>query len=699
MNVRYYKAFKGLDEVLNRVEILTNGSAQAHEVKTTLPTFILNYQQCKKITPVRGAQATIKLISETNFQFADLYTEDVQGYAVKFYRAGKLHWIGWLDSEFYEEKFSDYPPYEVEFSAADFNIWERLKYRDVSEKAYTDIVPLIVHLKRCFEKLNLPFQKLYIGCTTVPNDVVMSASETSLHVLHMMSANFYDEDNEPMTCREVVESVLQPFGLTMVQKDANVYVYDYNTIKQGLPMKRYEFSTFIYEADEIVDFNLGNLVEIGFVSTDGGYGFEEMVNNVTITSSLYANKSIISAEAKESNLSESVAKTETDVLKVEEFSECEEIEKLESLNFIVYTNKDSENTIIGAHGPYNPFGGSDYSKKARFRVKSTIPVISTDSKKYSLLLKMNCYVSGSENPFEYEGKGESDAVMCEVKGNLYTTDGDGSPLYYYQNIWGKHQWLKCSPDFDKACTKLVFCNQTVKGSNIYNRQLTNSNVIDTSKAFESVKQKDYGCGVVIPINSDIYGQIVFEISGAIVYKWMPLDHSDDNFFPNGGEKVKDIIYNGIEIKVVDEKKDDVPTDDYEFKSYVKKKVKSDFDDITLKCISANEEKVPIGKANILKKVADHYELQLSYTRAGQTDILERLLMCTIHSNFTTKNEKVTVDVKMTDNPALSYVSCAPILSGEYLVTGCTLDYHNAKTTITAVGYSDDTARLSNIPYD
>ena len=77
MNVRYYKAFKGLDEVLNRVEILTNGSAQAHEVKTTLPTFILNYQQCKKITPVRGAQATIKLISETNFQFADLYTEDV----------------------------------------------------------------------------------------------------------------------------------------------------------------------------------------------------------------------------------------------------------------------------------------------------------------------------------------------------------------------------------------------------------------------------------------------------------------------------------------------------------------------------------------------------------------------------------------------------------------------------------------------
>lgn len=699
MNVQYYHDFIGDDDVLNRLEILTDSPVTSKVVEATQSPFVLDYQEVKKLNPVWGSQATLGLISETNFQFTDLHTDDMQRRMVKFFRKEKLYWTGWLDAELYNEQISAVPPYEVEFSAADFNIWERLKYRDASDKAYTDIVSLIAHLKRCFDKLNLPFQKLYIGCTTIPKDVVMSASETALHVLYMMSANFYDEDKEPMTCREVVESVLQPFGLMMVQKDANVYIYDYNTIKQGLPMKRYDFATFSYEADEIVDFNLGNLVEIGFASTDGGYGFEEMVNNVTITSSLYANKSIISAEAKEANLSELVTKTETDVLKVEEFSECEEIEKLELLNFIVYTNKDSESTIIGAHGPYNPFGGSDYSKKARFRVKSTIPVISTDSKKYSLLLKMNCYVSGSENPFEYEGKGESDAVMCKVKGNLYTTDGDGTPLYYYQNIWGKHQWLKCSPDFDKACTELVFCNQTVKGSNIYNTQLTNSNVINTSKAFESVKQKDYGRGVVIPINSDIYGQIVFEISGAIVYKWMPLDHSDDNFFPNGGGNVKDIIYNGIEIKVVDDKKDDAPTDDYEFKSYVNKKVKSDFDEITLKCISANEEKVPIGKANILKKVADHYELQLSYTRAGQTDILERLLMCTIHSNFATKNEKVTVDVKMTDNPALSYVSCAPILSGEYLVVGCTLDYHNAKTTITAVGYSDDVAKLSNIPYD
>lgn len=74
-------------------------------------------------------------------------------------------------------------------------------------------------------------------------------------------------------------------------------------------------------------------------------------------------------------------------------------------------------------------------------------------------------------------------------------------------------------------------------------------------------------------------------------------------------------------------------------------------------------------------------------------------MCTIHSNFTTKNGKISVDIKMTDNPSLGYVSYEPVLSDKYLVVGCTLNFQEAKTTITAVGYSDDTAKLSNIPYE
>ena len=173
MNIKYYHDFIGADDVVNRFEILQGSSTAPKLVEATNTPFSLEYLEVKKLEPVQGSQATLKLICESNFQFLDLHTDDMQGYMVKFYRSGQLFWIGYLDSELYNENLTDYAPYAVEFSGADFNILERLKFRD-EEKAYTDIAPFITQLKRCFNKLGLPFQKLYIGCSTVPEGISLA---------------------------------------------------------------------------------------------------------------------------------------------------------------------------------------------------------------------------------------------------------------------------------------------------------------------------------------------------------------------------------------------------------------------------------------------------------------------------------------------------------------------------------------------
>lgn len=105
--------------------------------------------------------------------------------------------------------------------------------------------------------MGLPFQKLYIGCSTIPVGVTKFISESALHVLYIQSANFYDEDGEPMSCREVVESILEPFGLMMVQRDASVYIYDLNTVKSGGVMKCYNFDTLSYIGDTAVNVFFG----------------------------------------------------------------------------------------------------------------------------------------------------------------------------------------------------------------------------------------------------------------------------------------------------------------------------------------------------------------------------------------------------------------------------------------------------------
>ena len=151
---------------MNRVEILTTDVAVPQEITVSYTPFVLEYSRVKKLEPIQGSGATLGLISNTIFQFESLHTDDMQKYLVKFFRDGALYWMGWLDPELYEENLALYPPYPVEFTAADFNVLERLKFNESSGKSYADIVPLITQLKRCFDKLELPFDKLYIGCTT-----------------------------------------------------------------------------------------------------------------------------------------------------------------------------------------------------------------------------------------------------------------------------------------------------------------------------------------------------------------------------------------------------------------------------------------------------------------------------------------------------------------------------------------------------
>lgn len=78
MNRKYHNEFKGIDGALNRIDILSKNEQIDQLVKTTGTPFLLQYQDTNKLTPIQGAQATIELVSETNFQFKDLHTDDMQ---------------------------------------------------------------------------------------------------------------------------------------------------------------------------------------------------------------------------------------------------------------------------------------------------------------------------------------------------------------------------------------------------------------------------------------------------------------------------------------------------------------------------------------------------------------------------------------------------------------------------------------------
>lgn len=713
MNIKYWFEFKGLDEVLNRVEILTDSNVIPEEVQVPDGAFSLQYLTVKKLDVVQGSQATLRLTSRKIFEFIGLHTDDMQEYMIRFYRAGRLYWLGFLDSELYSENLTDYPPYPVEFAGADFNIMKRLKYRDEAGNRYTDVVPFITHLKRCFDLLGLPFDKLYIGCTTVANDVPASPSETALHVLYMMSANFYDEDNEPMTCREVVENILRPFGLMMVQKNGSVFIYDYNTVKLGLPMKRYHFASWAYEAEETVNFDLGDISDIKTLTTDASFGFEEMINNVQITSSLYAENMLNKVSVSEETLSEETNKESNRQYNLYYYNKCENIENVAG-KYVRYV-RDGESDITGGELIYS---AKPPSISPIFRVKASNYLIETDSAS-NLNVKLKAYANTRENPFNantgIQGNKQSGAIKLYC--NLYIVDNLGKPISYcdleiregagrpdaqvnpdrIRNYW------KESTDGSLVPGKFILwlSNEDIKSS-VLDNWVTNANKLNPTDDLSisvTIPSTLVGKGINIPVKY-ASGYLVFEITNKcrIVNPQGDDGVSDNNLLPEGN--IKNILINDIVISLTDKKGDVIPTDDYIFKSYVNKKVATDFKNIDLKCISANEENLPIGKANILKKMDNSYKLQLSFTRGSQTNILERLLMCTIHSNHTKKNVSISVTVKMTENPTLSYCTYKNVIHSDGMyITGATLDFYNATATIKAEEFSADDARISDIPYD
>ena len=585
MNRVYYNEFKGLDGILNRVEILSEVSGIDEYVKTGKSPFVLRYADVMKLDPVHTAQATIHLISQYDFQFISLHTDDMQGYRVDFYRGGILFWTGWLDSELYNEVLSKSSPYEVEFSASDFNITERLKYINDSDAKYSDIVPVMTHIKRCLDKLKLPFGKIYIGCTTT-------------------------------------------------------------------------------------------------------------IEGISITSSLYAAKDgVFSYDVEEDNLADLISTSDNAGYVLKKYGSCP---PWKEGRFLRYENKRNTgaDALIGAEMIYT--GDSSAINQWSFDGKNVFIIGNTDAKNY-LRIKAQAYVNTRDDPFDTDIVEDDERTgVMGIYGDLVLYDSMGTPVMYYDNSYRFDEGWKYVTGSDVPLGKFILTyvslseTASASTSRIANQWLTNGQNMSLGESLSSSRDQAGNRLIAPPVS----GYLVMRMRYCVI-KRLVLDKEE--IFP--ADRVKNILIDHVSMNFENDKGDSLNTDDYEFKSYINKKVASDFEEITLKCISANEDNVPTSKASILKKDGNNYKFQLSFTRSNQTDILERLLMCTVHSNFSQKNERFSVDVKLIGNPALSYLRYSPVLSGEYLVTGCDLDFRLSIAKLSAVGYSDDTAKLSDIPYD
>ena len=206
---------------------------------------------------VCGSTATVTLLSPGDRTYADLYTIAPGKIKLEVYRDGSLYWAGLLDPEFYEEPYAYGSAYAVTLTFSDFGILERLRYNLTGIRTIGEV------LRNALSRSGLPYYS--VNSERVSLIVPDLAATPALDALAVRSENWTDEDGETASLRDVIEGMLQPLGLKMVQKAGTVYVYDINGLHNTYPHS-----------------------EIAWAGNDQTLGVDKVANDVRIRFSPYA---------------------------------------------------------------------------------------------------------------------------------------------------------------------------------------------------------------------------------------------------------------------------------------------------------------------------------------------------------------------------------------------------------------------------
>lgn len=267
--LRYYREFYSADDTLYRIE-LHQESDTAYtpiEVELGAETVLIEWGEVDKLEPVRGSSATLSLLSTTDRQFYDMFAVAYGEIDLIVYRNGAVYWRGTLDPELFSEPYAFADNYLMELSFVDFAALDHL-YWDME-----GLVSIEQVINRCLAAISLDGHSIrkYISTSATLSD----GTEIDPLGAYIAAENFYDEDSEPMTLREVLEEVLKPFALQIVQKNGEVIIYDLNALAEQQPE------------------------QVTWHTNDQTLEADKIYNDVTVKFSPYTDQVILKAEIEE----------------------------------------------------------------------------------------------------------------------------------------------------------------------------------------------------------------------------------------------------------------------------------------------------------------------------------------------------------------------------------------------------------------
>ena len=282
--MKYTGQFKNIENHTYYINITTDGdSSTTKEIKLGVSPLITSIEGGDDYIykPVKYSSSTIKILTEDYLY--NLYSAKAQQNKVEVINyMGNTVWVGYTTPNLYSQGYEN-PIEEIEVECIDgLSTLQYINYTPIhTNKSIVTFKELINHL---LSKCNCYSRFFITNATYNPNYPNYYYWEK----LKISEMNFFDEDDEPMKCDEVLEELCQFMGVTCYADGADVYFIDYDAIKNGVTTY-WQYSIGSTSNPTIITKEqTHSITSDDYVENGGKLSLDNVFNKAIVKSSLYS---------------------------------------------------------------------------------------------------------------------------------------------------------------------------------------------------------------------------------------------------------------------------------------------------------------------------------------------------------------------------------------------------------------------------
>lgn len=223
-----------------------------------------------KIDVLSGSGATIEILVERYGLLEELYTTDEREYQVNHYIDGQLNWRGYHMADIYHEPLVAVPFHATVEAYDGIGGLDNMPYLSQSGERFYGRARSIDIIFRCLRLLDL---ELPVWLAINVWEDTMDLNVEPLSQSYADQSGYYNEENEPLSCKEVLVRILKPYNACIRQAKGTLHILRYEEAKG--PYRRRKATIGQGDTQVQVDLEAEDFEEVHVVLRQGEVSYRE----------------------------------------------------------------------------------------------------------------------------------------------------------------------------------------------------------------------------------------------------------------------------------------------------------------------------------------------------------------------------------------------------------------------------------------